>query len=42
MDNVLLLMDAVRVTVSYDYQTFFPLLFGSKIDLASTVQMVRE
>jgi Flp pilus assembly protein TadG len=34
--------DAVRVTVSYDYQTFFPLLFGSTIDLASTVQMVRE
>jgi Flp pilus assembly protein TadG len=34
--------DAVKVTVSYDYHTFFPLLFGSKIDLASTVQMVRE
>jgi len=34
--------DGVKVTVNYDYHTFFPLLFGSKIDLASTVQMVRE
>ncbi len=34
--------DAVNVTVSYQYHTFFPLLFGQTIDLASTVQMVRE
>ncbi|MDH4142870.1 MAG: pilus assembly protein [Chloroflexota bacterium] len=34
--------DAVAVTVNYQYHTFFPLLFGSAIDLASTVQMVRE
>ena len=34
--------DAVAVTVTYQYHTFFPLLFGSKFDLKSTVQMVME
>lgn len=34
--------DAVSVTVNYQYRTFFPLLFGSSIDIVSTVQMVRE
>ena len=34
--------DAVRVTVTYTYQTFFPLFFGATFDLGSTVQMVRE
>lgn len=34
--------DAIRVTVSYRYHTFFPLLFGAIIDLGSSVQMVLE
>jgi Flp pilus assembly protein TadG len=34
--------DSVLVTVTYDYPTFFPLLFGTKIPLTSTVQMVLE
>jgi Flp pilus assembly protein TadG len=34
--------DAVTVTVSYTYRTFFPLLFGSTMDLSSAVQMVLE
>jgi hypothetical protein len=34
--------DSVSVTVSYTYRTFFPLLFGTTIPMASTVQMVLE
>lgn len=34
--------DSVSVTVTYTYHTFFPLLFGSTIDLSSTVQMVLD
>jgi Flp pilus assembly protein TadG len=34
--------DAVSVTVTYTYQTFFPLLFGSTFPMSSTVQMVLE
>jgi Flp pilus assembly protein TadG len=34
--------DAVSVTVTYVYRSFFPLLFGSSFNLASTVQMVLE
>jgi Flp pilus assembly protein TadG len=34
--------DAIRVSVSYRYHTFFPLLFGAVIDLGSSVQMVLE
>jgi Flp pilus assembly protein TadG len=32
--------DSVRVTVSYTYHTFFPLLLGATFDLQSSVQMV--
>jgi Flp pilus assembly protein TadG len=32
--------DSVRVTVSYTYHTFFPLLLGATIPLSSSVQMV--
>lgn len=34
--------DAVSVTVTYKYHSFFAQLFGSSIDLKSTVQMVIE
>ena len=34
--------DSVLVTVNYNYQTFFPLLFGKKFTLSTTVQMVLE
>jgi Flp pilus assembly protein TadG len=34
--------DGVAVTVNYTYRTFFPLLFGSTMDLSSGVQMVLE
>jgi Flp pilus assembly protein TadG len=34
--------DSVLVTVKYDYPTFFPVLFGTKIPLTATVQMVLE
>lgn len=34
--------DSVNVTVTYTYHSFFPLLFGSTINLSSTVQMVIE
>ena len=34
--------DAVAVTVTYTYQTFFPLFFGSTFPMSSTVQMVLE
>jgi Flp pilus assembly protein TadG len=34
--------DSVAVTVHYAYTTFFPLAFGSSIDITSTVQMVME
>lgn len=34
--------DAVRVTVSYTYHSFFAALFGTSFDLKSTVQMVIE
>ncbi len=34
--------DSVQVTVTYTYQTFFPLLFGATMDMSSTVQMVLE
>jgi Flp pilus assembly protein TadG len=34
--------DSVLVTVNYNYQTFFPLLFGKTFTLSSTVQMVLE
>jgi Flp pilus assembly protein TadG len=32
--------DSVKVTVSYSYRTFFPLLFGASFGLGATVQMV--
>lgn len=32
----------VTVTVSYNHQAFFPLLFGNSIPMSSTVQMVLE
>jgi Flp pilus assembly protein TadG len=32
--------DSVRVSVSYTYHTFFPLLFGASFGLGATVQMV--
>jgi Flp pilus assembly protein TadG len=31
--------DATRVTVSYDYAAFFPLLFGTRIPLSSEARM---
>ena len=34
--------DFVSVTVTYTYHTFFPLLFGTTMNLSSTVQMVIE
>ncbi len=34
--------DSVQVTVTYQYRTFFPLLFGATLTLSSTVQMVLE
>lgn len=34
--------DAVRVTVTYPYRPFFPLLFGQTINMSSTVQMSLE
>ena len=34
--------DAVSVTVTYPYKSFFPLLFGTTFNLSSTVQMVLE
>ena len=34
--------DAVAVTVTYTYHTFFPLFFGATIPMSSTVQMVLE
>ena len=34
--------DAVSVTVNYQYSSFFPLLFGARIPLSATVQMVME
>ena len=34
--------DSVSVTVKYTYHTFFPLAFGTTVDLSSTVQMVIE
>jgi Flp pilus assembly protein TadG len=34
--------DSVSVTINYSYHTFFPLLFGTAINLSSTVQMVIE
>lgn len=34
--------DAVKVTVTYTYHSFFASLFGSSFDLKSTVQMVIE
>jgi Flp pilus assembly protein TadG len=34
--------DSVYVTVNYTYKTFFPLLFGASLNLASSVQMVIE
>ncbi len=34
--------DAVSVRVTYTYQTFFPLFFGSTFPMSSTVQMVLE
>ncbi len=34
--------DAVQVTVTYQYRTFFPLLFGATMNMSSTVQMVLE
>jgi Flp pilus assembly protein TadG len=34
--------DAVKVTVTYPYKSFFPLLFGTTFNLSSTVQMVLE
>ncbi len=34
--------DAVAVTVSYTYHTFFPLFFGATFPMSSTVQMVLE
>jgi Flp pilus assembly protein TadG len=34
--------DSVRVKIDYSYPTFFPLFFGTKFNLDSTVQMVIE
>jgi len=34
--------DAVKVTVTYPYRPFFPLLFGQTINMSSTVQMSLE
>lgn len=34
--------DAVSVTVSYSYHSFFPLSFGANIPLSATTQMVLE
>lgn len=34
--------DAVSVTVSYTYRTFFPFFFGTSFPMSATVQMVRE
>jgi Flp pilus assembly protein TadG len=34
--------DAVNVSVTYTYQTFFPLFFGATFDLGTNVQMVLE
>ena len=34
--------DGVLVTVNYQYHTFFPLMFGSVINLSASVQMVLE
>ena len=34
--------DSIRVTVQYQYHSFFPLLFGATIPLGSEVQMVLE
>ena len=34
--------DSVSATVTYRYQSFFPLLFGTGFDLRSTVQMVLD
>ena len=34
--------DAVSVTVTYKYHSFFAQLFGTSFDLKSTVQMVIE
>jgi Flp pilus assembly protein TadG len=34
--------DAVVVTVNYPYHTFFPMFFGSTMNLSSTVQMTLE
>ncbi len=34
--------DAVAVTVSYTYHTFFPLFFGATVPMSTTVQMVLE
>ncbi len=34
--------DSIKVTVTYDHRTFFPLLFGASIPMSSTVQMVLE
>jgi Flp pilus assembly protein TadG len=34
--------DSVSVTVSYTYHSFFPLFFGSSLNLTSTVQMVLD
>jgi Flp pilus assembly protein TadG len=34
--------DAVLVTVSYPYQSFFPLLFGTTFTLTGSVEMVFE
>lgn len=34
--------DSIKVTVTYPYKSFFPLLFGSTFSLGSTVQMVHE
>ena len=32
--------DSVKVTVNYQYHTFFPLLLGASFNLSATVQMV--
>jgi Flp pilus assembly protein TadG len=34
--------DSVRVSVTYPYRPFFPLLFGQTINMTSTVQMTLE
>jgi Flp pilus assembly protein TadG len=34
--------DSVKVTVSYPYRSFFPLLFGAQFNLSTSVQMVLE